>query len=434
MGDGASKPADNYSRRTRDTYSYWDTTGGGRPLSAGGSYGNHDLYLTRYNPPGGYGDVNPVYDPLYRSQRAWDVPPSPGSAPYDPLYATQSYGSSPSYASSSYGWNRAPEVGQVGQLGGVDPYWPEPLRSNMLTQTSSFQAPDWQQGQIGMRDRADIPLGRYDSFARPHAYTQQPIPDWPGRPALTGNLKAASVPQPQDTVLVWDWDDTLMCSTAINSGQVGQYQVPQLDTLLEQVLSLSLRLGETIIVTNADELWVSSSGRQYAPHAAPLVSGIRVVSARRKYEHLFPGDPFAWKREAFREVLASRRNGLYGLNLVVLGDSPAEMEAAQSSTAGMANCLVKTVKFKDLPTADELTDQLRVISQELPSICAEEKSCSRNLSQFLRYGGGRPSALPQATLPMSSSFVPQVSSLTIPPSSYMALGSRSVLSPMAAQA
>mmetsp|Transcript_28764 Transcript_28764/g.52416 ORF Transcript_28764/g.52416 Transcript_28764/m.52416 type:complete len:429 (-) Transcript_28764:187-1473(-) len=428
MGDGASKPADNYSRRTRDTYSYWDTAGGGRPLSGGGGYGSHDLYLTRYNPPGGYGDVSPVYDPLYRSQRAWDAPPSP----YDPLYGTQSYASSPSYGSQSYGWNRGPEVGAV------DPYWPEPLRSNMLPQTASFQAAqapvnDWQ--GVGMRDRSDF--SRYDTFTprAPAGYSQQSMADWTGRPALAGNLKAAAAPQPQDTVLIWDWDDTLMCSTAINTGQVGQYQVPQLDSLLEQVLSLSLRLGETIIVTNADELWVSSSGRQYAPHAAPLVTGIRVVSARRKYEHLFPGDPFAWKREAFREVLASRRNGLYGLNLVVLGDSPAEMEAAQSSTAGMANALVKTVKFKDLPTADDLTDQLRVIAQELPAICAEEKSCSRNLSQFLRYGGGRPSALPQApTLPMSSSFVPPVASMAIPTSTYLGLGTRSVLSPMAAQA
>eukprot|EP00913_Durusdinium_trenchii_P006663 g6261.t1 len=55
------------------------------------------------------------------------------------------------------------------------------------------------------------------------------------------------------TLLIFDWDDTLMCSSALNSGQFLSHHFVQLEALVEQVLTTSMQLGETIIVTNADE-------------------------------------------------------------------------------------------------------------------------------------------------------------------------------------
>merc|ERR1711972_542286 len=138
-----------------------------------------------------------------------------------------------------------------------------------------------------------------------------------------------------------------MCSSAINSNQLQVHPAQQLESMLEHVLTLSMKLGETCIVTNADELWVLESTRRFAPRVLPLLSQINVVSARRKYERTFPGDVFAWKRETFREVLAGRKETSGGMNLVVLGDSPAEMEAAQSASLRLPHqSVIKTVKFK----------------------------------------------------------------------------------------
>ncbi|CAK8998939.1 unnamed protein product [Durusdinium trenchii] len=178
-----------------------------------------------------------------------------------------------------------------------------------------------------------------------------------------------------------------MCSSALNSGQFLSHHFVQLEALVEQVLTTSMQLGETIIVTNADEMWVSESTRRFIPRVTPLLSSVRVISARKMFEQSWPGDVFAWKREAFREVIIPWQTTAMspgGMHLVVLGDSAAEMEAAHTSLIGLVSpSAVKTVKFREMPTAEELLEQLRVINQELPTIVAEERSSNRNLSSQL---------------------------------------------------
>ncbi|CAJ1346346.1 unnamed protein product [Effrenium voratum] len=172
-----------------------------------------------------------------------------------------------------------------------------------------------------------------------------------------------------------------MCSSALNTGCFAAKQFPQLEVLVEQVLTASMRLGETVIVTNADEMWVQESAKRFLPRVMPLLSRIQVISARKRWEPRFPGDVFAWKREAFRELLSSWQHTAAapgGLHLIVLGDSAAEMEAAHTSSVGMiAPTAVKTVKFKELPSVEALLDQLKFVHQELPSIVADERSGNR---------------------------------------------------------
>jgi hypothetical protein len=219
--------------------------------------------------------------------------------------------------------------------------------------------------------------------------------------------------QPQETIIIWDWDDTLMCSSAINANQLLPQQAAQLEAVLEQVLSASMRLGETCIVTNADELWVLESTRRFCPRVLPMLSQFSTVSARRKYEHAYPGDVFAWKRETFREVLAKRKgaaqvgNAASSLNLVVLGDSPAEMEAAQTSTFGVTYPLtIKQVKFKEIPTVDELVEQLHMVLQDLSSIVTDDRSNYRSLVPRLR---PQPAATQFQTQQATYAFAPALS-------------------------
>lgn len=195
-----------------------------------------------------------------------------------------------------------------------------------------------------------------------------------------------------DSFIIWDWDDTLMCSSAINANQLSAMQIQQLEPLLEQVLVLSMRLGESIIITNADEMWVLESTRRYAPRVMPTLAQLRVVSARRMHERTYPGDIFAWKREAFREVISARESSRGALsqplNLVVIGDSPAEIEAAQTSTVGVLSrpVRIKTIKFKEQPSCDELLEQLRLLVRDLGHMVAEERPFSRDLALERAFG------------------------------------------------
>mmetsp|Transcript_78654 Transcript_78654/g.244186 ORF Transcript_78654/g.244186 Transcript_78654/m.244186 type:complete len:216 (+) Transcript_78654:275-922(+) len=139
-------------------------------------------------------------------------------------------------------------------------------------------------------------------------------------------------------------------------------------------------LGETMIVTNGNATWVQDSTRRYLPGLEPTLERLRVVSARAAQEGLYPGNPFAWKRETFREILQRRLledPDAGPLNLVVVGDSGAEMEAAHY--AAKAGDLVKTVKFREGPSVNQLLGQLRRTCKELPSLVAGGQSSSVRL-------------------------------------------------------
>lgn len=188
-----------------------------------------------------------------------------------------------------------------------------------------------------------------------------------------------------DTLIIFDWDDTLLCSSAINAQAWSQSQLDQLETLVESILQMAMTLGETMIVTNGNGTWVKDSCRRFFPNLELTLDRMQVISARACYEKSFPGDPYAWKRQAFREILAHRRQEGYhgsGVNLVVLGDSPAEIQAARQATKVLSGrSIVKTVKFKEAPSANELLGQLRRVKQELAGIVMECSSLSRSLSQ-----------------------------------------------------
>jgi len=181
-----------------------------------------------------------------------------------------------------------------------------------------------------------------------------------------------------DTLIIFDWDDTLLCSSAIN---LAQWSLPQLELLeraAEHALLTAMELGETMIVTNGNASWVHDSSHRFLPGLVPLLSRLTVTSARAQYEHAYPGDPFSWKRMAFKQIMKGQRP--CGANLVVLGDSPAEMEAAHSAVRAVeAPSLVKTVKFREQPSAAQLLGQLQRVSEDLAGIVREEACTSREL-------------------------------------------------------
>jgi len=193
------------------------------------------------------------------------------------------------------------------------------------------------------------------------------------------------------TVIIFDWDDTLLCTSAINGQEWTRQQLRQLERAVESILQTSMLLGETLIVTNGVETWVESSASRYLPGLLPTLRRLTVVSARARHEAAHPGDPVTWKCKCFREILAQRRldrgasprcGGGGDVNLVVLGDSPAEIEAARRARPVIgAASLVKTVKFRESPSAAELLGQLRRVVQDLRQIVEDGHNMKRSLVQ-----------------------------------------------------
>jgi len=209
---------------------------------------------------------------------------------------------------------------------------------------------------------------------------------WSTRKASQGKLEDMEN-RLSDTLIVFDWDDTLLCTSAINAHSWTEVQLQQLERIGEDILRSSMQLGETIIITNGIESWVQNSAGRYLPGLLPTLNSMMVLSARTMYEDRSPGDPFAWKKHAFRELLAERQDRVdlheNRLNLIVIGDSQAEIDAAKYATkhCGGRNPLLKTIKFKDCPTAHELLGQLRRLAQELDHVVQETATTHRGMAQ-----------------------------------------------------
>mmetsp|Transcript_10208 Transcript_10208/g.28998 ORF Transcript_10208/g.28998 Transcript_10208/m.28998 type:complete len:298 (-) Transcript_10208:610-1503(-) len=184
-------------------------------------------------------------------------------------------------------------------------------------------------------------------------------------------------------VIVFDWDDTLLCTTALERLAYSQEDLDNLAAAVEAILRRAMGMAETMIVTNGHATWVQDSARQYLPSILPTLATLQVVSARALFEPMYPEDPVMWKEVAFRQLLIKDRRTFVseaGLNLIALGDQLPELKAAHSTVRALGDpSVAKTVRFKDQPSVTELIGQLKRAECELAGLLLDGQSGRRVL-------------------------------------------------------
>jgi len=196
-------------------------------------------------------------------------------------------------------------------------------------------------------------------------------------------------------LIILDWDDTLLPSTwlqqqglqvAPGSAMPSEEQKAELRRIARHVirtLRRAKRLGTGMIVTNAEKGWIELSCCKFLPEVAPLLEGMKLLSARSLFEHAQPAaqplSPMHWKRMAFaREVAAFfQRPSRYAeagcrKSIISVGDSMSERNALYDATDGR-ECWSKSMKLLERPSPDQLVKQ-----HELLGAC---------LRQFVDYEG-----------------------------------------------
>lgn len=94
------------------------------------------------------------------------------------------------------------------------------------------------------------------------------------------------------------------------------------------MLQKSKENGKVLIITNAAEGWVELSAQRFMPHTARVLrKDIEIISARTKFEHVFPGNYQEWKIQAFLECQDKMEIDAI-TNLIALGDNLFEIHAA----------------------------------------------------------------------------------------------------------
>jgi len=117
----------------------------------------------------------------------------------------------------------------------------------------------------------------------------------------------------EHTIIFFDWDDTLLCSSflmelniTLNTDSKIIYEhwknLDLLSNSIIDILKSAKTLGEVVILTNAEECWVQMSAQKFMPELVPILQTIPIISARSTYEKSFPKNPYMWKYEAMKKL------------------------------------------------------------------------------------------------------------------------------------
>lgn len=185
------------------------------------------------------------------------------------------------------------------------------------------------------------------------------------------------VPPPQrppkhQSLIIFDWDDTLMYSSFILQGRRTAVSANTSDHLQSieraalKLLETALTLGHTFIITNASEGWVEQCVECYMPSLRQIIKKVRIISARTEHEAEC-NCLSEWKKRAFLELGRQLDKKLI-TNLVSIGDANYEMEAVELLGKQFPQSLVKTVKLQECPTPEELKKELDLVAPKLKSI------------------------------------------------------------------
>lgn len=199
-------------------------------------------------------------------------------------------------------------------------------------------------------------------------------------------LPAAQRMPKQQTVIIFDWDDTLLCTGFLNRHSDRPMHVNVLDSLknIEQsvvrLLERALQSGHTFIITNALDGWVEYSAAKYIPGVLPVLHKVRILSARSRYEAMYPREVGKWKTSMFIDL--QRELDLPVVtNLNSFGDSNYEMAATVTMGEEFQEAYTKTVKFQEHPLPEELLRQLELVEKNFESVVFNARSSKVSLER-----------------------------------------------------
>ena len=228
-------------------------------------------------------------------------------------------------------------------------------------------------------------------------------------------LKSPSSSSDKETIIIFDWDDTLLASSFLSSkgyrldtekSKIADVEagLRDLEQSIIAVITLALQYGEVHVVTNAETGWVQLSAAKFIPAVVPLLSRVSILSARSTYEGRYPDAPLKWKYVstahihtegdrlkaiaqplplppplhsshlhsplpcvfryyAFQDKLApSFADPKRQKNIISFGDSHVEREAVRAVTRGFPNTRCKSVKFAERPSMEQLRRQIELVT------------------------------------------------------------------------
>lgn len=185
----------------------------------------------------------------------------------------------------------------------------------------------------------------------------------------------------EDTMIIFDWDDTLVPTTFLFSNQPGSltesFEMPQklqesLDNCAVSALAtleMAKQFGHVCIVTNSQNGWIDLATERFFPRLTEVLRDIPKFSARSAFESPTLVQPVHWKALAFEHCV----NSFYGSsprirNVVSLGDSEHDRAALFMAAQKVPGIWAKSLKLTEQPDAEYIVKELELIRESLQTL------------------------------------------------------------------
>lgn len=190
-----------------------------------------------------------------------------------------------------------------------------------------------------------------------------------------------------NSIIIFDWDDTLLCTSFLASKNLldvtsstiltkkEQEKISTLENSVLKLLTNAVEKGDVYIITNAEYGWVEFSASKYYPKILDVLKKINIISAREKYSKYYPNDSQTWKIHTFLDITKGVNSDLI-TNVICMGDSFIEIEAGNKLREQFVQnqAFVKTIKFRESPKPEELNKQLTLINEQFHDIYSSIKN------------------------------------------------------------
>ena len=160
-------------------------------------------------------------------------------------------------------------------------------------------------------------------------------------------------------VVVFDWDDTLFCTSQVLHLNAHVALSPTYLSAVRAVLAMSLAVSSdnTYIVSSSSPGWIEGCVKQFLPDIADLLQKctIRLVPAAHHGlgERLKEPSFVSIASECYTSLLVKSH-----IDFLLIGDMPEDLQPADTLRSLIPLCSVRTWKMTKRPSLDELEASL----------------------------------------------------------------------------
>ncbi len=211
--------------------------------------------------------------------------------------------------------------------------------------------------------------------------------------------------QAQATLIILDWDDTILCSTFLNKSKYTLYNrilntdvleaFRKLDQKITELFDKLLGYGIVEIITNSELEWVLQSANKFLPSVMKYIISedplIPIISANDNYSDIYPNfsvpkntpiiewNIVNWKLHSFKDRLFYHKTHRHISQIISIGDSLLERHALHQTVKEYPNILSKSIKLLEKPSLDQLIIQQQLIINMFPKIFTSNSSLDLQL-------------------------------------------------------